>query len=269
MRSRRIVASVAAAGVMAAMTSCGAQGDLEDLSGPEVMDRVREDMATVSSLRIAGEMEQDGATRVVDLALDEDGTSTGDVSVNGARADMLVVDDRILVRGGEDFWAETGLVADAQMAGSFAGQWVALPGGPRADDEAPGIGGTCSVASFMAVVPGGKGTVRDGVPDEPESGYGGMCDLRAFLADFTEAEWDSVTSGETTQIEGSPALELIAEDERGSTRMWVSTGEDAHVLRVVRGSPASEELTLGDYGEPVDVSVPDEEEVLDLSGSAT
>ena len=119
----------------------------------------------------------------------------------------------------------------------------------------------------MSGLPSGPGITADGSPAEPEPGddLGGICDLQSLLAEFTEADWDAVSKGETTEIDGAPALELIAEDDRGTTRMWVSTGEDNHVLKLAREGAEPEEFTLGDYDEPVDVSVPDENEILDLT----
>lgn len=196
MRGQRIAASLAVATMIVGLSARGGGDDsLEGLSAPEVMERVQEDMETVSSLRISGEAEGGGATRDLDLALDDDGNYEGTFSIDEVAADILIVDDRLFVRGGERFWTETGLVADSQMAGSFAGQ----------------------------------------------------CE------------------GETTEIDGTLALELIAEDDRGTTRMWVSTGQDNHVLKLAREGAEPEEFTRGDYNEPVDVSVPDENEILDLT----
>lgn len=96
-----------------------------------------------------------------------------------------------------------------------------------------------------------------------------MCDLESFVGEITDADWDAVTKGESTQIDGTPALELIAEGERGTTRLWVTTGQDNHVLKLVREGPEPDEFTLGDYNEPVDVSVPDEDEILDLAGAGS
>lgn len=270
MRGKQIAASLAGVAMIVGVTACGgAEDSLEGLSGPEVMERVQEDMGAVSALSIAGEVEQDGATRELDLALDENGNYEGTISIDGVEADVLIVDYRLFVQGEEEFWTKTGLAADAQMAGSLAGMWVGLPGGPQEGNDAAGIDGTCTVESFMGFVPAGKETVEGGVPAEPKSEYGGMCDLESFLADFTDADWDAVTKGETTEIDGDPALELIAENEQGTTRMWVSTGQDNHVLKVVREGAEPDEFTLGDYNEPVEVSVPNEDEILDLAGAGS
>ena len=167
----------------------------------------------------------------------------------------MVVDGRLFVQGGEKFWTESGLAADRHMAQSFEGLWVGLPGSPQPVDEA---GDRCTLASFMVVLPGGP---------EPGRTFTGMCDLGSFLAAMTETDWDSVDKGETTEIDGTPAVELIAQDGVGETRMWVSTGQHLHVLKVVRESPEPEEIVVGDYNEPVDVSLPDEDDVLDLAGA--
>lgn len=270
MRGKQIAASLAGVAMTVGVTACGgAEDGLESLSGPEVMERVHEDMGAVSSLRISGEVEHDGATRELDLALDENGNYEGTISIDGVEADVLIVDYRLFVQGEEEFWSETGLAADAQLAGSFAGMWVGLPGGPQAGNEAAGMDGTCTVESFMGFVPGGKETVEGGVPAEGQSEYGGMCDLGSFVGDFTGGDWDAVTKGETTEIDGDPALELIAENEGGITRMWVATGQENHVLKVVREGAEPDEFTLDEYSEPVDVSVPDEDEVLDLAGAGS
>ncbi|NYF97880.1 hypothetical protein [Janibacter cremeus] len=268
MRGNRIAASLAGVAMIVVATGCGgAEDSLEGQSGPEIMERVQEDMGAVSSVSIAGEVEQDSATRELDLALDEKGNYEGTISFDEVEADVLIVDHRLFVQGEEEFWSKTGLAADDQMAGSLAGMWVALPGGPRAGNDAAGIDGTCTVESFMGFATAGKETVEGGVPAEPKSEYGGMCDLESFMVDFTDADWDAVTKGETTEVDGDPALELIAENEQGTTRMWVSTGQDNHVLKVVREGAESDEFTLGDYNEPVEVSVPDEDEILDLAGA--
>ena len=256
MRSKRIAASFAGAVMIVSLSACnGAEDSLEGLSGPEVMDRVQEDMGTVSSLNISGEVEVEDGARGLDLALDTDDNYEGTYSLDDVEADIRIVDGRLFVRGDERFWTDSGLAADAQMAMSFEDMWVALPGSPQPDS---GLGGSCDLESFMVVLPGGP---------EPGATFAGMCDLESLLAEITEADWDSVSRGETTQIDGTPALELIAEDDQGTTRMWVSTGEDNHILKLMREGTEPDEFTLGDYNEPVDVSVPDEDEILDLAGA--
>ncbi len=107
------------------LSACGGGDDsLEGLSAQEVLERVQADMETVSSLRISGAVEGGDAFRDLDLALDDDGNYEGTFSIDDVPADILIVDDRLFVRGGERFWTETGLAADSQMARPFAGQWV-------------------------------------------------------------------------------------------------------------------------------------------------
>lgn len=153
------------------------------------------------------------------------------------------------------------------MAESFEDMWVGLPSGPQPGHEDAGIGGVCTLESFMSFVPEGKDAVREVSVPEPGDEFGGMCDLESLVAGITDIDWDTVSTGVTTEIDGTPALELIAEDDRGTTRMWVATGRDNYVLKLAREDPGADEFTLGDYNDPVDVSVPDEDEILDLAGA--
>ncbi|WP_435198391.1 hypothetical protein [Janibacter sp. GS2] len=83
MRNRDIIAALAGLAMLVGLSACGgAEDSLDGLSGPEIMERVRTDMGEVSSLSISGEIEQGGATRGVDLALDEDGNDEWATTTN-------------------------------------------------------------------------------------------------------------------------------------------------------------------------------------------
>lgn len=94
-----------------------------------------------------------------------------------------------------------------------------------------------------------------------------MCDLKTFLEGIADLDKGAVVEGETTEINGAPAFELVVGKAQGTTRMWVSTNGENHILRLAHESPAPGDFSLGNYNEPVDVSVPDEDEILDMAGA--
>lgn len=260
-RLKQITTTLAGALLLLGVSACGGTGEtLEGLEAPEVLERVQADMSAVSSLRVTGEVKSDGTTRSLDLSLDTDNNYVGDYSLGGARSEVLVVDGRLLVRGGADFWAETGLVADEQMAEAFAGQWVGMPGGPQPGNELAGKGGICDLESFMAALPGAP---------EPGDDFGGMCTMESLLAGIGTVDKNAVTKGETAEIDGVPALELIIDGEQGETRMWVSSGADNHIQKLVHEGAEPDGFSVGDYNEPVDATLPNEDEILDLSGTGS
>lgn len=243
MNSKQITASLAGAVLAMGLVACGggngedaaggeSENTLADLSGQEIKKRVQEDMKAVTSMSMDGELEQSDGTLGLDLALDEAGNCEGTVSLGGASAEILIVDDQQFLKASEEFWTQTAGPSGSQIVQMLDGKWAKMPSGSAGQ-------------------------------------LGSMCELDTFLSGITEddssADEDKLTKGEVTEVDGTPALELSAEEDDVTTRMWIATGEDNHILRLAREGSESGEFTFADYNEPVDVSAPGEGEFVDLA----
>lgn len=207
-----------------------ADPDFVALSADEIRDRVLEDMTALESLTLSANFTNDGEELTFELSLDTDGTCAGTMAVGDGTAEILSVDGTSYLRGDEAFWEATTGGQGAIIASMVGDRWAAMPTG--------------------------------------QGGFESVCDLDALLEGLDTAgdAGPELTKGEEQEIDGEPALELRAEDDRGASRLWVATSADGHyILRLEREGGDAGMITLSDFDEPVDVEVPDEDQVVDLS----
>ncbi len=218
--------------------STSADADFLRLSAAEMRDRVVADMRSLESVTVSAELGEGAEAVSFDLSLDTDGTCTGTMAIGGeagqgtaqGTAEFRSVDGASYLKGDADFWeASTG--GEGKFVASLLGdRWALMPSG--------------------------------------EGGFESVCDLDNLLAGFdaTDDAAREVTRGAEDEVEGQPAVELVAEADGGTSRIWVASGGERHyILRLERDGEDAGRITLSDFDEPVEVTAPDEDQVVDLA----
>jgi hypothetical protein len=210
-------------------SGAGAAVDEEfvDLSAAEIRDQVVADMQDLESLTLAAEVTSDDRELRFNLSLDTAGNCAGTVSLGEGSAEIRSVDDALYLKGDKEFW-ESGPTRSGMFQGMMGDRWAKLP---------PGT-----------------------------SGFANVCDLDGFLGGFdvTESADVELTKGEQGEVDGQPAIELLTQEDE-PTSVWVSTGDDHYVLKLERAGDDPLKVTLSDFDEPVEVTAPSEDQVVDLS----
>jgi hypothetical protein len=218
-----------------ASTHDAPKGPFAGLSGGEIAERAIEATTNASSLRMKGDIPDDGSggTLRVDMALNKQGECVGTMSVGGqGEARLVHTGDTIYMKYDEAFLraqseGESKADTDAAVA-MLAGKWTKMSAkGQDAQD----------IASF--------------------------CDLDTVLG-ATEEGHSNATRGKTTTVDGTPAIVLHEKDGKDSYTLYVATEGEPYLLRV--DSASAEDpgtLTLSDYGKSVPVRMP-AGDVLDL-----
>ncbi len=238
-RSARGLGALTALALTAVLAGCAAEDGggapaeddgFAELSPGEIQEAVVADMAELKSVRMSGELNQDGTEIGIDLALDTDGVCAGSLTVMDGTAQIIAGPDGQFLKGDEAFWASA---AGGEQA---AAQVVALLGEKWAK-----------------------------VPDE-EGGFSSFCDLDQLLDEFDsiDSTEGSVTVGAQEDIGGVPSLELISDDETPTTA-WVATSAPHYIVKVTAEGEESGSIVFSDFDEPVEAQAPAESDVVDLS----
>lgn len=187
-------------------------------------------MAKLKSVRLAGELIQNGQEIGIDLALDTDGACAGSLTLMGGSAEIIAGPEGQFIMGDQGFWAGMagGEAAAAQVTELLGEKWAKMP--------------------------------------EAEGGFTDFCDLDGLLDEFSsvDAAEGEATIGQQEEIGGVPALELISDDET-PTSAWVAIDAPHYIVRVSAGGDEAGSIAFTDFDEPVDAQPPAPDDVVDLS----
>ncbi|MEU3879328.1 hypothetical protein [Streptomyces californicus] len=231
-----ILAAVSVSLGAAALVGCGGEGSDEAFEGKSA-DTIAADAVKATrdakSLRIAGKAKQpDGNEIGLDFHVDDQDHCTGTMTGQGAKADVVQVGQKAYVRGDEKFWQNTlkGKPGTEKVVEQVQGKWVAS--------------------------------------DPAQSGTEGMCDKQAALAmlDSDKSERKGMKKGDTTEVDGKPALVLEKNQKSGEKiTLYVATEGEPYILKAVsEGGETPSETVLSDYNKKVDAQEPTAGDVVDL-----
>lgn len=130
MRTRSFTAPAALAAGVLLLSACGGESPLEGKTGPEVAELAADALEEAGSVRVAGEMTEDGETGEIDLRLQGD-DAAGTITMEGMEIEIISVDGTAYLRGTEDLVSMLGLPADA--ADEIDGRWIELPSEAASD----------------------------------------------------------------------------------------------------------------------------------------
>lgn len=236
--TRRTCAAAAAGVLTIALAGCGGDDgdsgeDFADLPIAEIRDAVFEDMRDAKSLTISGTVpSDDGGEVTLDVSMNSDGHCVGEFGSGDVSAEILRTDDGTFMRADQQFWeASTGdPAAAAAITDALDGRWAKFPETDAAD-------------------------------------FDDFCDLDSFIGELDEDEDEDTkdaTKGEVEDVDGEQALEIIDEDDDGTTtHVWVATEGDHYILKFE--GDESQTMTITDYNEPVDAETPADDDWVDLA----
>lgn len=220
----------------AALVGCGGNDGSDEAFDGKSADTIAADAVKATrdakSVRIAGSVRQPGGNEIaLDFHIDDQDRCTGTMTGQGAKADVLQVGQSVYVRGDETFWKNS------------------LKGRPGTDDVVKQVQGKWVES------------------EQGQSGMEGMCDKQAFLAsmDSDKSERKGMKKGDTTEVDGQPALILEKKQSNGEKiTMYVATEGEPYVLKTVTvGGDAPGEVVLSDFDKKVDAQKPAAEDVVD------
>lgn len=201
---------------------------VEDLSADEILEEAKDAAAAADSVRISGEVVDDGSTIVIDMQYSGDG-STGTISSDGATLELLRVGtDQYYMKADADTWEQ--LTGEAASGDIFADRYVRIPG----DDESLG-----DMTSFL--------------------------DFESFVEEGLDPD-GAIEKGETAEVNGVQAIGLVDQDSQDGGTLWVALTGEPYPLRIESpdGSGAGA-VDFLDWGKAAEIKAPAEDEVIDLS----
>jgi hypothetical protein len=225
-----------AAILLTGLSACGEEEkkaetpSFADQSVEEIQEQALAAMEDVNSMRVAGDVTDEGQQLSLDLAMDREGTCVGSIGAEGGTAEIINSDDGFFLKGDNTFWVVSlGSKAKAKEMLSFLGdKWAKVPGGDAEFDT--------------------------------------TCDLDGFLAELGDSNADDSEVGDETEVDGTKAVEVIS-GKGGSdeTTVWVATEEPHYVLQVSQKGIEEGTITFSDFDEEVEATAPEEGEFVDLT----
>ncbi|MEV7190462.1 hypothetical protein AB0N81_01460 [Streptomyces sp. NPDC093510] len=240
MRTRR-VSGVIGVSVLAAALLSGC-GDSDDGGGSDKpfakdsADRIASKAVAATkgadSMRIKGDMSQDGKPVSLDIAVDQEKNCEGTIGTDGSKAEVRHTNGTLYMRGNEQYWkaALKNQPSSQKVLSKVVDKWVKMP----ADDAS----------------------------------ISGMCDKQGLVASMDEdkSERKGMKKGDTTTVDGKEAIALTKKGSGGEMNtMYVATEGKPYILRVsTKGGDAPSDATFGDYDKPVSPETPAKDETVDM-----
>ncbi|MEU5686134.1 hypothetical protein DEJ48_08860 [Streptomyces venezuelae] len=240
MRTRRVSGVIGVTVLAAALlSSCGDSDDGGGSDKPFAKDSADQIASKAvaatkgaDSMRIKGDMRQDGKPVSLDIAVDQEKNCEGTIGTGGAKAEVRHTNGTLYMRGNEQYWKASlkNKPGSEKVISKVADKWVKMP----ADDASTA----------------------------------GMCDKQGLVASMDEnkSERKGMKKGETTSVDGKDAIALTKKGSGGETNtMYVATEGKPYILRVsTKGGDAPNDATFGDYDKPVKPETPAKGETVDL-----
>jgi hypothetical protein len=220
-------AALAAVAVATTLSACG--GDFAEESPDAIGEAAEKDMKALKSVRIAGELVEDGEKVSVDMALSTKGDCEGTLGIQGGETQIRSLGGETWMKPDAAFW-EASAGGDAAMVQGVVGdKWVVL-----GDEE----------------------------------DFAELCDLDELLDSMNDDEDDSKAETQGTEdVDGTEAVKVTGETDEGDpVTVWVAVDEPHYILKmqVDQGSEPGE-ITFSEFDEELSVEAPAEDEVIDLA----
>ncbi|MDW5597225.1 hypothetical protein VSS74_22955 [Conexibacter stalactiti] len=158
----------------------------------------------------------------LDISLVKGEGATGRITQGGAGAEIIVVGDEIFLKGDERFYESLGGEAVVRLLGD---KWLKVPAGGDGFE------------SFEQIT-----------------------DMETLLDEALRPEGGTVEKGETSDVDGTPAIGLTSGERRGT--LFVATTGEPFPLKIV-GEGDRGEITFDGWNEPVELEAPTD--VIDVA----
>lgn len=230
---RKMALAVAGVVTLGAVAGCGGS-DFADRPVGEIQDAAVKDMKALESLKMEGSITQAAGDLELAMSVNTDGQCRGTLTTAGASAEIISTTDASYIKADEAFWANTtgGEEQGKAIMKMIGDKWAKLPAG--------------------------------------EEGFSSICDLDELLKDLgDDKDEKKATKGDTSEVDGTEAIEIIQKDGDETTTTWVATEGEHYILKMEKkGGDESGSFTFSEFDEPVEVKEPAPADVVDLGAAA-
>lgn len=189
-----------------------------ELSADEILAKATEAAKGATAVRVSGAMEE----LELDISLVKGRGATGSITQDGAKAEIIVVDDEIFLKGDEAFYQSLGGDAIVRLLGD---KWLKVPAGGEGFE------------SFEQIT-----------------------DMDALLGQALKPEGETLTKGEVTDLDGTPAVPLRTDRRKGT--LYIATEGEPFPLKII-GDGDRGEITFDGWNEPAELVAPTD--VIDVA----
>ncbi|MFD9572954.1 hypothetical protein ACFWBI_24300 [Streptomyces sp. NPDC059982] len=211
-------------------------GPLADRSGQEILTQAYAATRSAGSAHVTARVDYQGKPMRIDLSLDKKGNCNGAVRLDGmGKLDIIKSSELLHFRGDAAYWRgaakqrNTPQKQTEQMVTALADRWVKIP-----------------------------------VSDPRAASMTGSCDLDKLTGDFGKGS-PLARKGESTTVDGKPALAVTSPARQGTQTDYVATEGKPYVLKSAVSGESAGEALFSDFDVPVDTASPQDSDVLDLS----
>jgi hypothetical protein len=218
-------------GIMAFTSAACLPSEFEGETFKTIEHTAVKQMRSLDSVHMSGSMRSDGQSMDLDLTVDSKGNCTGKISMGDGSAQFMTSGKTSYVKGDRRFWTDSA-------------------GSPQAADQVLTL-----LGSRWAKLP----------PSSP--GFGHLCDLDKLMKDFTKEDSKAKgKKGESTDVQGARAVELVYKKGKETTVVWVATDAPHNVLKMEQtGGDDPGRFTFSEFNENVDIDAPTGKDVVDFS----
>ncbi len=221
-------AALAGVALATTLSACGG-GDFAEESPDAIGEAAEKDMKALKSVRIAGELVEEGEKVSVDMALSTKGDCEGTLGIQGGETQIRSLDGETWMKPDAAFWEASAGDDAAMVQGVVGDKWVVL-----GDEE----------------------------------GFAELCDLDELLDSMNDDEDDSKAETQGTEdVDGTEAVKVTGETDEGDpVTVWVAVDEPHHILKMeVDQGEEPGQITFSEFDEELSVEAPAEDEVIDLA----
>ncbi|ADI07699.1 putative lipoprotein [Streptomyces bingchenggensis BCW-1] len=196
--------------------------ELEKLTGPQIANKAMKAMQSATSLTTALDGTVDGGPMKYRMSSANNGECVGNMSFGTeGKVELIKTGDLIYMKFDRAFWKSQGGKDGAAAADTIGDRW------------------TKSKASGS--------DFKD---------FASACDSDEMLSGF-ESGPNLARKGETTTVDGKPAITLIETDGDETYTTYVATEGKPYILKmVIKGGKEPGTVTFGDFDQPVDAKAP-------------
>jgi hypothetical protein len=204
-----------------AAATTDAGNGVADLSATEILAKAKAALAGADGVRIKGAGSADSTKVEIDMQYGKTG-ATGTFAFNGQRLDLMRVGQTAYMKGSASFWTT---FADANVAKLLGDKWV-----------------------------------KTSLTDARFKDIAEFTDLTKAADNFLDPD-GTVTKGQTTTIDGTPAIGLSSSGSDGGT-LYVATTGQPYPLEL---KASDNNVTFSDYGKAVTVTAPPAAQTIDAT----
>ena len=218
----------ALAGVALATTLSACGGGFAEESPEAIGEAAEKDMKALKSVRMAGELVNDGEKVSVDMALTTDGDCEGTLGIQGGETQIRSLGGETWMKPDAAFWEASAGDQAEMIQGVVGDKWVVL-----GDDQ----------------------------------GFSQLCDLDELLAQTSNDEdSDNAETEGTEDVDGTEAVKVTGETDEGDpVTVCLKVDEPHYILRMeVDQGEEPGTIAFSDFDEELEVEAPADDEVVDL-----